>query len=63
MSEIEIKKVKDGILSEAVWNSVTPKILFLLKEATKRSRWIDIAGHPIDVSRGDNRRFWPNVVR
>lgn len=58
-----MKKVSDGILVERVWKNTSPKIMFLLKESTKRSGWSDIAGSPISVRHGDNPRFWPNVVR
>lgn len=56
-------KVNDGILVEEVWKKASPKILFLLKESTKRSGWVDITGSPINVRGGDNPRFWPNIVR
>lgn len=58
-----MEKVNDGILVEEVWKNSSPKILFLLKESTKRSGWSDIAGSRINVRCGDNPRFWPNVIR
>ena len=55
--------VTDGILDAEKWKVTDPKLLFLFKESTKRSGWTDIAGNPIVLKNGDNRRFWPNVVR
>jgi hypothetical protein len=54
--------VNDGILVPNSWAKAYPRILFLLKEATIRSGWTQIAGVPVSVKCGDNRRFWPNVV-
>jgi hypothetical protein len=55
-------KIDDGIIDKEKWALAKPKILFLLKESTKRSCWVQIAGVPIDTQKGDNRRFWPNVL-
>jgi hypothetical protein len=55
--------VNDGILDAQKWKETFPKTLFLFKEATKRSEWTEIAGNPIDTRKGDNPRFWPNVLR
>jgi hypothetical protein len=55
--------VNDGILDPQKWEKAFPKILFLFKEATKSSGWTEIAGNPINTRKGDNPRFWPNVLR
>jgi hypothetical protein len=55
--------VNDGILNPQKWDRTFPKTLFLFKEATKSSEWTEIAGKPIDTRKGDNPRFWPNVLR
>jgi len=60
---MEIKLVKDGIIDEQKWSLAFPKILFLLKESTERSCWTQIAGKPIETEKGDNPRFWPNILR
>jgi hypothetical protein len=59
---IDEEKVDDGILNRKKWDETFPKILFLFKEATKSSGWTKIAGVPIDTTKGDNWRFWPNVL-
>jgi len=55
-------EVVDGILVEAKWTLANPKILFLLKESTRKSGWTHIAGSPVDTRKGDNPRFWPRVL-
>jgi hypothetical protein len=55
-------EVNDGILDRQKWDKTFPKILFLFKEATKKSDWKEIAGNPINTNNGDNPRFWPNVL-
>jgi hypothetical protein len=59
---MEIESVKDGIIDEKKWSLAFPRILFLLKESTKRSGWTQIAGVPIDTRKGDNPRFWRNIL-
>ena len=63
MARNDKDEVIDGILVEAKWNTAKPKILFLLKESTRKSEWTHIAGSPVDTTKGDNPRFWPNVLR
>lgn len=51
--------VKDGILNYEKWNSLSPKILFLLKEAA--DDFINIAGEKIDITKGNGNHFWWNI--
>lgn len=55
--------VNDGIIDAQKWRDAKPRILFLLKESTTRSCWTNIAGVPIDTQKGDNPKFWPNILR
>ena len=51
--------VYDGILNYGKWNFVTPKILFLLKEAA--DDFTEIAGLEINITNGNGPHFWWNI--
>jgi hypothetical protein len=51
--------VKDGILNYERWNSLSPKILFLLKESA--DHFTNIAGEKINITKGNGTHFWWNI--
>lgn len=51
--------VYDGILNYEKWNSISPKVMFLLKETA--DDFIMIADEPHNVTTGNGPHFWWNI--
>lgn len=51
--------VKDGILNYEKWNSIVPRIMFLLKETSDDFTCIADKSH--DITKGNGTHFWWNI--